>query len=60
MSTVEKEIKIPVKKIEEATIEIEGKVYSLGELFHFESHQTVFGGVRITLMKGNWKKKWSL
>ncbi|WP_242327004.1 hypothetical protein [Lactococcus lactis] len=53
MSTVEKEIKIPVKKIEEATIEIEGKVYSLGELFHFESHQTVFGGVRITLMKGN-------
>lgn len=52
MSTIKKEIKIPVKKIEEAIIEIDGKVYSLGELFHFESRQTVFGGIRITLTQG--------
>lgn len=52
MSTIEKEIKIPVKKIEEATIEIDGKIYSLGELFHFESRQTVFGGIRVTLTQG--------
>ncbi|MEY8515271.1 hypothetical protein [Lactococcus taiwanensis] len=52
MLKTKQELKIPIKAIEEATIKVDGKVYPLGELFHLEGHQTVFGGVRITLMKG--------